>query len=125
MPRAMKTCSQPGCPEIVQSGRCDSHKREAERTRGTASQRGYGHKHRTGFRAAVLRRDPLCRCTDDHRGHCGGLAASTDADHHPLDRRELERRGLDPNDPERGRGLCAACHRWSTSQAQPGGWHAR
>jgi len=125
MPRAQKTCSTPSCPEIVASGRCEDCKRDAERQRGTASQRGYGHKHRTGFRAAVLRRDPICRCTDDHRDHCGGLAASTVADHHPHSRRDLVALGLDPNNPNHGRGLCTTCHGWWTSQERPGGWHAR
>ncbi len=124
MPRALKTCSQVGCPELVEKGRCDSHKREAEQRRGTATERGYGHRHRESFRKAVLRRDPLCRCQDAHAKHCAGYAASTVADHHPRDRRELERLGLNPNDPQYGRGLCAPCHGWHTSQAQPGGWNA-
>lgn len=125
MPRALKTCSVVGCPELVSAGRCDSHKREAEARRGTAAQRGYGHRHEEGFRKAVLWRDPFCRCEAPHRTHCGGYAASTVADHHPRDRRELARLGLNPNDPRYGRGLCASCHGYHTSQAQPGGWNAR
>jgi 5-methylcytosine-specific restriction protein A len=50
---------------------------------------------------------------------------STDADHFPLDRRELERRGLDPDDPAYGRGLCGAHHRSETARLQPGGWAAQ
>jgi 5-methylcytosine-specific restriction enzyme A len=54
------------------------------------------------FRAAVLARDPICtRCE---------LAASTVVGHYPLSRRELIEQDLDPNDPERGRGLCRRCH---------------
>lgn len=125
MPRALKTCSVPGCPELVPAGRCEPHKAEAERRRGTASQRGYGHAHETRFRRGVLRKDPLCKCEDQHDTHCGGFAASTVADHHPRDRRELERLRLDPNNPDYGRGLCSPCHNWHTSQTQPGGWNSR
>ncbi|WP_228637251.1 hypothetical protein [Microtetraspora sp. AC03309] len=46
------------------------------------------------------------------------------ADHWPLDRRELVRRSLDPDDPKHGRGLCKSCHDGSTAQRQPGGWNA-
>lgn len=116
MARAAKTCSTPGCPEITQHGRCLAHARQADRARGSAHQRGYGHRHRTGFREAVLARDPICvLCL---------RAPSAHADHHPLSRRELLRRGLDPNDAKRGRGLCRSCHSAETAQHQPGGWHA-
>ena len=63
------------------------------------------------FRRPALRRDPACACDDQAHGHavpCG--TPSVHADHHPLDRRELIRRGLDPDDPAHGRGLCQPCH---------------
>jgi 5-methylcytosine-specific restriction protein A len=47
------------------------------------------------------------------------------ADHWPRDRRELERLGLDPDDPQHGRGLCASCHGKHTAKTQPGGFNAR
>lgn len=65
---------------------------------------------------AVLARDPLCVIC--------GIRISTVADHHPLERRELVARGLDPNDPERGRGLCSGCHNAKTARTSPGGWAA-
>jgi len=126
MPRALKTCSAPGCPELVTAGRCPSCTARAEAARGTATHRGYGHRHRKLFRAAVLRRNPLCVCVDTGHGHgprC--LRPSTVADHWPLSRRELVDAGLDPDDPEHGRGLCKGCHDRHTSKAQPGGWHSR
>ena len=126
MPRALKTCSTSGCPEIVASGRCPTCQAQAERRRGSAAQRGYGGRGHRGFRTAVLRRDPLCVCTDQAHGHgpqC--LAISRHADHWPLDRDELIRRGLNPNDPARGRGLCHPCHSKRTAHDQPGGWNAR
>ena len=124
MPHALKTCSTPGCPELVTSGRCPHCHAQAEQQRGTAAERGYDAKHRRIFRTRVLRKNPLCVCTDqdhDHGAQC--LRASTVADHHPLSRRELVDAGLNPNNPDRGRGLCKPCHDRHTSQAQPGGWH--
>lgn len=125
MPRALKTCSQPNCPNLVTRGRCPDCKRQADRQRGTRHQRGYGKGHTTRFRPAVLRKDPLCVCTNTSHGHgqpC--LAPSTVADHWPLDKRELAARGLDSNNPRHGRGLCKPCHDRHTAAAQPGGWHA-
>ena len=126
MPRALKTCSTPRCPELVPigTGRCDGCVAQAEQQRGTARQRGYDAKHERTFRAKVLRRDPLCVCEDqdhDHGRQC--LRASTVADHHPLSRRELVDAGQNPNDPKHGRGLCKGCHDRHTAEAQPGGWH--
>ncbi|ROT29675.1 holin [Micromonospora sp. HM5-17] len=125
MPRALKICSQPGCPELTASGRCAAHTRDADQRRGTRHQRGYGRAHERRFRTGVLRRDPLCVCTDTSHGHGPAcLRPSTVADHWPRDRRELVRLGLDPDDPQYGRGLCKPCHDRHTAQAQPGGWHA-
>jgi 5-methylcytosine-specific restriction protein A len=117
MARALRVCSRPGCPNLCEGGRCPSCRAEAERARGSAAQRGYGHEHETRFRRGVLQRDPICIVCRQ--------APSSVADHWPIDRRELVRRGLDPNDPKRGRGLCDGCHGRSTAELQPGGWHAR
>lgn len=46
------------------------------------------------------------------------------ADHYPLSRKELLARGLDPDDPRHGRGLCKRCHDQETADRQPGGWAA-
>ena len=46
-------CSQPGCGELVEVGKCDEHRREYDRRRGTNAQRGYGSQHRA-TRAALL-----------------------------------------------------------------------
>lgn len=116
--RALKTCSTPGCPELVHTGRCPRHELEAERRRGSATTRGYGRAHEASFRNAVLLRDPICVIP-------GCYTPSTDADHHPRDRRELQRLGLNPNDPQHGRGLCGRCHKRETAANYPGGWNAR
>lgn len=116
---SLTVCSRPGCAELTPSGRCPGCRRAAEQARGSASQRGYGRKHETRFRKAVLALDPVCVVC--------GLVPSTVADHHPLSRRQLVEQGLNPNDPQYGRGVCASCHGRET-QANPlqrGGWNAR
>ncbi|MFD5081872.1 holin [Kitasatospora sp. NPDC058406] len=123
--RARTVCTVPGCPTITDSGRCPAHRAEADRARGTTTQRGYGQQHRTRFRPGVLARDPLCVCTAQDHGHgapCG--QPSRHADHHPLSRRDLVDAGHDPDDPAHGRGLCHSCHSRETAAHQPGGWNA-
>jgi 5-methylcytosine-specific restriction protein A len=114
----MRVCSVTGCGTIydnAQGSRCAAHRVEADRARGTASQRGYTGAGHRAFRTAVLHRDPICvQCR---------AAPSTVADHHPLSRRELIARGMNPNDPANGRGLCKPCHDRETAHHQPGGWH--
>jgi len=129
--QAYKTCSKPGCPEIVRRGRCtehqQQHRRATEAPRPSAARRGYDKAHNTLFRPAVLARDPICVCDQPGRhGHaqrCG--RPSEHADHYPRSRRELVDLGLDPNDPAFGRGLCQRCHSGETARHQPGGWNAR
>jgi len=129
MPRAKRPCSTPGCPQVVPTGtsRCPTHTKRAEQQRGTAAQRGYGHQHTTRFRPQVLHRDPICTCPPDHTTHQGRPCTSwsTVADHHPHSRRDLVALGLDPNHPRYGRGLCAPCHSYRTTEAQPGGWNTQ
>lgn len=127
MPRAMHPCPTPGCatPTPARQGRCPKHRAESDRRRGTARERGYGKAHTNRFRPGVLRRDPQCQCTPDHPAHHGQPCPqpSTVADHWPKDRHQLVAEGADPNDPTHGRGLCAPCHSWQTTQHQPGGWN--
>jgi 5-methylcytosine-specific restriction enzyme A len=118
MPRPLTVCSTRDCPTLTAGGRCPDCKAKADRLRGTAAQRGYGHRHRRRFRPAVLRRDPTCRHPD------GCTEPSTDADHWPRSRRDLVAAGLDPDDPAYGRGLCARHHKQETAEHQPGGWNA-
>lgn len=118
MPRAQGVCPTVGCPELTTGGRCATCKAAAEQRRGSSSQRGYGSKGHKSFRRAVLTRDPICVID-------GCWAASTDADHHPRSRRELVDLGLNPDDPQYGRGLCHSHHSQSTHVHQPGGWAAR
>ncbi|MFB4320660.1 hypothetical protein [Actinomadura sp. 21ATH] len=114
--RGLRVCTVPGCPELTQGGRCDGCKAEAEKRRGNSAQRGYGARHRGRFRKGVLAKHPVCVICR--------RAPSTVADHWPLDRRQLVAKGLDPDDPVHGRGLCAPCDSAQTARRQPGGWHA-
>lgn len=48
MPRAGKaltTCPEPGCPELVTSGRCFVHRRQRDLARGSRHERDYGADH--------------------------------------------------------------------------------
>lgn len=116
MPRAARVCSAPGCPNLTEAGRCTACRRDADRARGTAAERGYTAAGHRDFRDQVLARHPVCMLC--HR------ARATVADHWPVSRRDLELAGLDPNDPRHGRGLCARCHSRETARLQPGGWAA-
>jgi 5-methylcytosine-specific restriction protein A len=118
MPRAPRTCSETGCTaDAVNGPRCTPHRPKATpHTRD--HKRAYSSTGHARFRAAVLKRDPRCVI-------CG--AASTVADHYPHTRKELVAAGLNPNDPMRGRGLCASCHSRATAldPRTRGGWNAR
>ena len=89
-------CGTPRCPAIAgRSGYCAKCQRAYERRRGSSAQRGYGAFHRR-WRAAILRRDPVCKSC--------GRAPSTVADHiRPLSW------GGDWSE-DNGQGLCKPCH---------------
>ena len=114
--RALSICTVAGCPEYTDSGRCDEHRRQADRARGTAAERGYSGRTWTRSRRTVLDRDVMCVLG------CGRPA--TVADHHPTSRRDLVAQGVtDPDAPHRMRGVCAICHAQETALHQPGGWN--
>jgi len=112
----MRVCSIPGCPTIYAGtdSRCPAHKAEARAKR--TDNRVYSTAGHRRFRNAVLERDPICVVC--------GIAQSTVADHYPTDRVDLVDQGLDPNDPQYGRGLCATCHNKHTAATRPSGWNA-
>ena len=120
--KALRPCATPGCPNVTPRGvtRCDDctrdHARQLDARRESQTQRGYNSRGHRRFRRVVLARDPLCVI-------CGAVA--TVADHWPTSRRDLVAQGLNPNDPSRGRGLCASCHGKETAEHQPGGWNDR
>ncbi len=115
MARAWSIC--PRCPEPVPTaGMCHACKAKAERARRPDGNPYSTTEHRIGFREQVLARNPICvECR---------VKRSTVADHHPTERRDLVTQGLNPNDPQYGRGLCERCHNKHTAATSPGGWAA-
>jgi 5-methylcytosine-specific restriction protein A len=109
------TAHERSCPNLVAKGRCTRCTRAADKARGNRGYQSTGH--RRDFREAVLKRDPICVVCR--------AAPSTVADHYPMSRRDLIDADLDPNDPDRGRGLCPFCHSRETAIHQPGGFNAR
>lgn len=119
--RPPQPCKTPGCPNPARPTKptctqCRTRtNRNLRQRRGNSTTQGYGHAHRQRFRTGVLTRDRICRI-------CKRRPA-TEADHYPLDRKTLVNMGLDPNDPNHGRGLCKTCHDKHTAATNPGGWH--
>lgn len=68
-----RVCCVPGCPVMHANatGRCDEHRRELERSRGTADERGYGWQHRREGGKAIAGATHCALCgepfTDDSR----------------------------------------------------------
>ncbi len=125
MPRGWSPCSR--CPDIAPPGRsaCDMCRAEADRARRPAGN-PYSTKGHRRFREDVLARDPRCVCTGECGAHVGLCAAvSTVADHYPVERVDLLAMSQDPDDPDRGRGVCAPCHDRKTARTKPAGWAAR
>lgn len=125
-----KVCSTSGCPHLVSSGSLCDECRKAKGKRRTRGRNPYTSKAHRLARARVLARDPRCVCPGDgpdgcgrHHGLCG--APSTIADHWPIERIELVEAGLDPNDPQRMRGLCKRCHDSKTARTKPSGFNNR
>lgn len=115
--RALTICNAAGCTTKIPQGqgKCGPCRAQAD-----AARRPHGNPYSTAghlaFRAAVLHRDPICVLCD--------IRVATVADHYPEERAQLVEMGLDPNDPERGRGLCKQCHDEHTAKTSPGGWNA-
>lgn len=119
-----RVCPVPGCPTLTAGGRCDAHRRQSDRDRRPHGN-PYNNRAHRAFREQVLTRDPVC--TQHLHPDSDGLECfqfATVADHYPRSRAELVAAGLDPNDPQYGRGLCKRHHDRLTAVHQPGGWHA-
>jgi len=115
----MRVCAKHGCPNMYPTGegsQCGDHRKLAEQTR-----RPNGNPYATAghrrFRRAVLEANPICVAC--------GIREATIADHYPHTRKELQDRGLNPNDPQYGRGLDKSCHDKHTAATSPGGWNNR
>lgn len=114
----MRVCSVHGCPNIYPgtTTRCPEHETTAHQ-KHWANTRAYSTKGHRAFRTTILTRDPIC--TNCH------TAQSTIADHYPMERTALINAGLNPNDPQHGRGLCKPCHDRHTATTHPAGWNDR
>lgn len=95
-------CGQPGCPELVPSGRCSRHARQPW-ARRRSPKRNYNTPEYRQERVAALERDRY-RCVD-----CGRPANVTD---------HVDRFGPDHRDNLRTR--CPRCHNRHTAAQSRG-----
>lgn len=113
MPTAALHPCQPGCPTLVPRGqtRCSVHKRQRDRDRGTAYQRGYDARWRK-YRERYLQEHPLCvPC-----GEKGRVTAATVV-HHRVPHKGDQVLFWDPNNHEAS---CAPCHDARTDEGDFG-----
>lgn len=107
MPRAKRICPKPGCPTIASSTYCPKHQAEADKARGTTTQRGYGHEHqelRKQWAPTVARGGVICRkCGDTiqpgttwHLGHTDDRTAWTGPEHDGCNLSDAGRRSHRP-----------------------------
>ena len=75
--RALRPCSQPGCPNLVQSGYCAEHRNLQIKHHILEHQRLYNHRAWDRLRAAQLAKEPWCAdCLKEDI-----YTPSTDVDH--------------------------------------------
>src|SRR5580765_8498259 len=128
----LKACPEPGCPELVATGRCLAHTKQGEQRRGSSASRGYGApwvRFRTWFMERLIREGiaPVCgaalpdgpampdsQCRADGRLEGRRLHL----DHTPPLRPEERRDRRAVCDPRRVGLLCAACHSRKTLREQ-------
>lgn len=84
---ALRSCLEPGCPELVERGRCPKHSRAVEQRRGSQRERGYNRSWEKASRQ-FKNQFPLCgmrpggRLPVMSRCHEQGLTtAATQTDH--------------------------------------------
>lgn len=118
MPQASRRpCCKPGCAGFaVSHGYCDRHqaaRRQGDQHRGSANDRGYGHKWRVA-RLEFLAANPLCcHCREVNR-----ISAATVVDHktpHKGDMRLFW-------DRSNWQALCETCHNRKTATEDKGAW---
>lgn len=106
MPRLLRPCGHPGCPELSSGPYCTTHTPARKRDhRPGARQRGYGSEWEQ-IRAQVLAEEPFCR-------QCG--APAVEVDHvRPLRRGGTHARG-------NLQALCRSCHARKTARERTAG----
>lgn len=100
-------CGQPGCPVLVERGKCQAHRT----LRPSATAQGYGSRWRKLSRI-YLKRHPICA----HAG-CTRRSAHT---HHLDGKGPLGPRGYEWDNLE---ALCASHHSQLTAREHPAGWN--
>lgn len=130
--RPPKPCTRCGRPAQAGQSLCSRHlgqmRARGDAKRGTSTQRGYGARHESVFRAGVFEiwgtrcvapvGDPGDSVLIEKRQPLLCNRRAIHADHYPRSRRELEAAGLDPDDPQHGRPLCPHHHNKHTGQTQ-------
>ncbi len=102
----MMPCLEPGCPVLVERGRCKAHRIRYPDRRPTAARRGYDATWRR-VRAAYLRAQPFCEACERE----GRTTAAQLVDHIvPL------RSGGARLDPSNLQSLCRAHHAAKTAR---------
>ena len=124
--RPRSPCTQPGCGELTDGGKCQLHRQQAQqaadRQRGTAHQRGYGIKWQN-YREHWLRTFPLCGMrrsgASAEHSECwrsGRAVAATDVDHIEPHRGDQSLFWA----PANHQSLCHACHSSKTAREDGG-----
>lgn len=113
MPRGLKVCAQPGCPELTTTHRCPTHtahlragQAQHRRDIGDDAMKLYNTTAWRRRRARFIRRNPDCAA-------CGKQASDVD---HVAPRRILVAAGI--NDPDADmwlQPLCGPCHSRKTA----------
>ncbi len=118
--RPKRPCRYPGCPKVTTAkhGYCLEHKQKVdkdyEKTRETATQRGYTKRNWQNLRKIVLNNQPLC--ADPHTVHkrYSETVAATEVHHIDGNR---ENSFYEPGHPDSNlEGLCRSCHSRLTAQ---------
>jgi 5-methylcytosine-specific restriction protein A len=116
MPSAPKRpCRWPGCPALTTARFCESHRKDDRRAvdqrRGTAAQRGYGHRWQK-YRKQFIAEHPLCEeCRKN------GRVAATFAVDHIVPHKGDEALFWAPTNHQ---GLCETCHNIKTATEDGG-----
>jgi 5-methylcytosine-specific restriction protein A len=110
--RALRPCAEPGCPELVKSGKCLAHAlpskgaRAYDAARGTAAARGYGWLWQKNVKAYIAAH-PIC--VDPYGRHPGEVRKTGAVDHIiPLD-------AGGSNKWVNLQSLCRSCHAHKTA----------
>lgn len=112
MRKALAPCSVSGCPTLTKNNRCPDHEREADRKRGTASERGYDHNW-AKIANAYRQLHPFC---EDPSG-CIEIGVAVD---------HIDGEGPSGDNSDKNlRNLCKRHHDQRTARDQSGGWNRR